>query len=214
MGELLPGKIWRESQFYTVNGARRTGMCNENAIAMVESWATQSYVWTGTIYERMARDKQLLNANGASDIAQQHARLVADGFQTETHPYAGNNWPDALAWLHNHLDAGHGIVLMVANGAALVDSIGGGKDYSGAKPLAFHSFTPLGHHPGGFSQHAQRDLPAGVWCADGDNSAVGNVLQFYPDTVLAAAIPAPPMDEDSWPGDSCGPVRIVCMVRR
>ncbi|MGO8949733.1 MAG: hypothetical protein ACLQUY_19185, partial [Ktedonobacterales bacterium] len=34
-----------------------------------------------------------------------------------------------------------------------------------------------------------RSLPAGWWCSDGDNFVKGNVLQFYPDSVILSARP-------------------------
>jgi hypothetical protein len=88
-------------------------------------------------------------------------------------------------------------VAQVVNGQALVDAISGQGE--NANNLRSHFIAVLGRHTGGHSAHAGRDLPAGYWVADGDNYAGGNnrttgfaaanVLQFYPDSVMAAADP-------------------------
>lgn len=185
--ELIAGLHVRETQFWSVRGQPRNGMCSENGLASVETLAGGRYVWTGTIFERMEDAKQLLADNGASDIDQQNARLIADGFKTIVHRYAGDEWPGAVTWIISMLQQGLGVVIMTSNGAALVDSITGKPNWPSHTPLRYHTVSGHGFHPGGFSQHAQRVLPMGIWCADGDAQAEGNVLQFYATAVLQAA---------------------------
>ncbi|HUY76780.1 MAG TPA: hypothetical protein VMV29_08400, partial [Ktedonobacterales bacterium] len=83
------------------------------------------------------------------------------------------------------------------HGQSLMDSISGQGE--NANNLLSHFFTIYGRNTGGWSPYANRNLPAGFWCADGDNYAGGNnrttgfaaanVLQFYPDNVMQAAWP-------------------------
>ncbi|HUY77096.1 MAG TPA: hypothetical protein VMV29_10020, partial [Ktedonobacterales bacterium] len=83
------------------------------------------------------------------------------------------------------------------HGQSLMDSISGQGE--NANNLLSHFFTIYGRNTGGWSPYANRNLPAGYWCADGDNYAGGNnrttgfaaanVLQFYPDNVMQAAWP-------------------------
>jgi hypothetical protein len=79
------------------------------------------------------------------------------------------------------------IVLEVARGQLLVDSISGRGE--NARNLRYHFIVLLGWHPGGHCARVNHQLPPGWWCSDGDNFARGNVLQFYPDCVLLAAVP-------------------------
>lgn len=83
------------------------------------------------------------------------------------------------------------IVMETANGQALRDYLTGSGE--NARNLHYHFIMVAGWHPGGHSARANRDLPAGWWCADGDNFDVGDVLQFYPDDVLAASRPCAAM---------------------
>src|SRR5260221_12315788 len=74
-----------------------------------------------------------------------------------------------------------------ANRQALRDSISGQGE--NAVNLHYHFIGIVGHHDGGFSTRGGMDLPPGWWAVDGDNYASGDVLQFYPDDVMAAAQP-------------------------
>lgn len=190
MSELLPGNHWRESEFITIGGVARNGACGPNALAMAESYANQAYTWTGTIYQRMAAAGRLSASDGASTIYQLAAQAGAgaDGFKTALLGFNLAGLSDWFDWFIARLGENAAVIMETGNGQALIDSISGKGE--NAKNLVYHFITILGYFPGGYSSYAGRNLPAGFWCADGCNYAGGNVLQFYPTSVIAAAKPS------------------------
>ena len=58
---LLPGQIWRESEFVFDPAGKRwlTGTCGPNAIAMAQSWADQYYHSTLEVYRRLRAARSL-----------------------------------------------------------------------------------------------------------------------------------------------------------
>lgn len=179
---ILPGTLWRESEFV----GNLTGACGPNALAMAESWAEQQHIGTLEVYQRM-RAAGRCDANGPATIGGIYEQAVADGFQTHLlgfrEPMPAAEWRDFFAL---HVGA-RAVVMETANGQALRDTLSGQGE--NARNLKYHFIVVCGWHPGGHAARAGRDLPPGWWCADGDNFAAGDVLQFYPDTVLAAAQP-------------------------
>ncbi|MBF6589405.1 MAG: hypothetical protein IVW57_02600 [Ktedonobacterales bacterium] len=179
---ILPGRLWRESEF--VGGL--TGACGPNALSMAESWALQRYVSTLAVYQRM-RAAGRADANGTSNASGLYAQAVADGFATALLPYR-EPMPEAdwRGFFSTHVGV-RAVVIELANGQALVDRLSGKGE--NARNLKYHFIVVVGWHAGGYSARAARALPPGWWCADGDNFAAGDVLQFYPEAVLVAARP-------------------------
>lgn len=178
----LPGQVDRESEF--VRGL--TGACGPNAAAMAERWADQSHLGTWDVYERM-RAAGRCDPNGASTLAALADDARAAGYRVDVLPYrepmAAADW---RAFFDQHAGR-EAIVMETANGQALRDALTGAGE--NARTLHYHFILVAGWHPGGHSVRAGRDLPPGWWCADGDNFDAGDALQFYPDSVLAAARP-------------------------
>jgi hypothetical protein len=185
---LLPGQLWRESEFVYDHIAKRwlTGTCGPNALAMAESWASQSYSSTLDTYYRL-RLVGRCAPNGAATLAALGDDTTDAGYRIELLPYqepmSEMEWR-AFCTRHAGKEA---IVILVARGQLLVDSISGQGE--NARDLRYHFIVLLGWHPGGHCARMNYELPPGWWCSDGDNFAKGNVLQFYPDSVLLAAIP-------------------------
>lgn len=177
---------YRESEFITIAGVPRNGTCGPNALAMAESAALGRYVWTGAVFACMLAAGRC-DASGAATIWQLQAQALADGMTvTGFQGFQGAPWPGWLAWSHTATARGVAII-ETSNGKALVDSISGLSE--NAVNLRYHFILLCAWHPGGMSAQAGRVLPPGFWAADGANRAVGNVLQFYPVTVLQAADP-------------------------
>lgn len=187
MEQLLLGRIWRESEFVTVEGHSRNGTCTLNALACAESWARQTYVATADVVKRAIDAGRVTDPSGAETLQQCFAQAQADGVKPQAiRWYQGDVWPEWYATLQPL--AGHvALVMQVSFGQALVDSLSGKSE--NAVNLHYHAIAVVGYHSGGVSAHAGRDLPEGFWCADGDNYVVGDVLEFYPRTVLDAAHP-------------------------
>ena len=182
----LPGRVSRESEF--VRGL--TGACGPNAAAMAERWADQSRLETLEVYDRM-RSVGRCDPNGAATLA----ALADDARAAHYHvdvlgyrePMPESDWRGFFARHVGH----EAIVMETANGQALRDFLTNAGE--NARNLHYHFIMIAGWHPGGHSARANRDLPPGWWCADGDNFDVGDVLQFYPDNVLAASRPCAAM---------------------
>jgi hypothetical protein len=185
---ILPGRIWRESEFVFDPVAKRwlTGTCGPNAIAMAQSWADQRYHSTLEVYRRL-RAADRCAANGAATLAHLAEDVAAAGYPLEVLPYhepvPEGEWRPFLARHVGRL----AVVLEVACGQALVDSISGTGE--NARNLRYHFVVVIGWHAGGHSARMNYDLPPGWWCSDGDSFAGGDVLQFYPDSLVLAARP-------------------------
>lgn len=185
---LLPGRIWRESEFVFDPADKRwlTGTCGPNAIAMAQSWADQCYHSTLEVYRRL-RAAGRCAANGAATLAHLAEDVTAAGYPLEVLPYhepmPASEW---RSFLERHAGR-RAVVLEVACGQALIDSISGKGE--NARNLRYHFVVVIGWHAGGHAARMNYDLPPGWWCADGDNFARGDVLQFYSDTLVLAARP-------------------------
>jgi len=185
---LLPGQLWRESEFVYDRVTRRwlTGTCGPNALAMAESWASQRYSSTLDTYYRLRLTGRCA-PNGSATLAALGADAADAGYKIDLLPYQEPlpemDWR-AFCTRHAGKEA---IVLEVAHGQLLEDSISGQGE--NARNLRYHFIVLMGWHPGGHCPRMNRALPPGWWCSDGDNYAKGNVLQFYPDSVVLVACP-------------------------
>jgi hypothetical protein len=184
---ILPGAIHRETEFV----GNLTGACGPNALSMGVRWSTQAgQPATYDVYTDMYR-RGLCAASGASTLDALHQEASNLGMPLTAYRGYGEPWPaDGVSgWRAFYLaHAGHSYILMeTANGQALRDSISGQGE--NATNLHYHFIGIVGYHAGGFSVRAGRDLPVGWWAVDGDNFAAGDVLQYYPDAILAAAQP-------------------------
>jgi hypothetical protein len=182
MSTLLSGTLYRETEF--VGGL--TGACGPNALASCASWATQQRVTTLDVYRTMREPSALCDANGVSTIGGLHDATLRLGLPLLDTRWYAEPWSDWSSWLSFHVSRGRAILVELANGQALVDSVSGQGE--NARNLKYHFLAVLGRHDGGSSMIGTV-LPAGWWCADGANVASGNVLQCYPDDVMAAAQP-------------------------
>jgi hypothetical protein len=181
----LPGKIHRETEF--VGGL--TAACGPNALSMAQRWADQSALTTLDVYHRMLAANLCAN-NGSSTLSALVTDAQRNNYTVASLPYREpmpeTTWRD---FFEGHVGR-QAIVFETANGQALVDTLTGQGE--NAHDLHYHFVMVSGWHPGGVSHHPQaqgKTLPPGWWCADGDNFDTGDVLQFYPDTVLAASKP-------------------------
>ncbi len=185
---LLPGQLWRESEFVYDHTAKRwlTGTCGPNALAMAESWADQRHHTTLDLYQKL-RAAGRCALSGATTLAALALEATDAGYSHDLlsyrEPMPEAEWRDFCA---RHVGR-EAILLEVARGQSLIDAISGNGE--NARDLRYHFIVVLGWHPGGLSPRMNRELPAGWWCSDGDNFAKGNVLQFYPDALMLAATP-------------------------
>jgi hypothetical protein len=154
---------------------------------MAQRWADQSHIGTLDVYRRM-RAAGRCDPNGASTLAALADDARDAGYSVDVlsfqQPMPTSSWRD---FFQRHVGR-QAIVFETANGQALRDTLTGSGE--NASNLHYHFVMVAGWHPGGFSSRAGRGLPAGWWCADGDNFDTGDVLQFYEDGVLAASQPS------------------------
>jgi hypothetical protein len=184
---LLPGRIHRESEF--VGGLH--GACGPNAASMAERWADQSRLSTLDVFHRMHAAGRC-DANGVTTMSRLVVDARAAGYRVETLAYR-EPMPEGVwrPWFLERVGK-EALVFETANGQALRDLIGGKGE--NARNLHYHFLMVAGWHLGGASRVAGgRELPAGWWCCDGDNFAVGDVLQFYDEATLSAARPVAAM---------------------
>jgi hypothetical protein len=206
MSEILcPGIVDRGTEFVvaydpiTQTTTRRFGTCGPRALASVLSNALGTHILCADVYTSMrgASPTPLCDPTGATTIGdlQVEASRYTGAVIAAVQPY-GEPWSGWASFFQAHAGVDP-FLFETANGQALVDLISGlGEN---ATNLQYHFLAVLGRNTGGWSPLAQRTLPPGYWCADGDNFAGGNnvgtgfnaanVLQFYPDTVVAAARP-------------------------
>jgi len=225
-GELAPlGYAHRETEFIIApsgpaKGQRIYNTCGPTAYASAASAALQRLVTTEAAFSAL-QAHGLCDATGLSTDGSLAKGAGLFGLSIAEHrpygePWAA--WPTFLGW---HLGSrAHPVLLQVANGQALHDAISGlGENATG---LRYHFIALIKRHTGGPSAYAGgKSLPNGYWACDGDNYAGGNdrahnfaaadVLQFYSDATLAAALPcagiafnrapvtppAPPEDEQA-----------------
>ena len=154
---------------------------------MAERWADQSSLSTLDVYHRM-RAASLCDANGASTLSALALDAKNNSYRVDVMSYREPMSEDAWrSFFVAHVGA-QAIVFETANGQALHDSLSGKGE--NAVNLHYHFVLVAGWHPGA---RTLTQLPPGWWCADGDNWASGDVLQFYPDSVLAASRPCAAM---------------------
>lgn len=190
---ILPGTIYRESEFARLpDGTKLTGACGPNALSMGLSWVRQQRHGTVEVMQRMLA-AGLCDGNGVTTLNKLHEaaatlwHLPIAGFRAYGEPWA------AYAGFLGQYAGRQFICLNVAEGWALVDTLTGEHENANIAPndpkrLRYHLLGVVGRHDGGHSAHANRDLPAGWWCVDGDNFS-GATLVYYPDAVLGAAQP-------------------------
>lgn len=178
--DLLPGTIWCEAEFQYDGATLLTGSCGPNALAMALSWSHQSYLSTVSVYRYM-RSRTLCDVGGASTINELDQAAQALGTVSAFQPY-GEPWvPSAmLNWIDTQLDAGNAVVLNVANGQALVDTLSGKGE--NARDLHYHFIALIGRNAQGY------------FALDGDNLSAPwrvstTVHQFYPTALITLAKP-------------------------
>jgi hypothetical protein len=197
---LLPGRIHRESEFV----GRLHGACGPNAASMAERWADQSGLSTLDVFHRMHAAGRC-DANGVTTMSQLVADARSAGYRVDALPYR-EPMPEAdwRGFFESHVGR-QAIVFETANGQALHDTLSGKGE--NARNLHYHFVMVAGWHPGGPTSVAQakgRVLSPGWWCCDGDNFAGGDVMQFYADSVLAAARPCAAMAVYARVGNGSG----------
>ena len=206
---MCAGPTPRGSEFVLVNGVRVFGDCGVRALASALTTSLGKPFDTAAVYLAM-RGWHLLMAdvpspNAGMTNAGQWLQAAKNYGATITafRDYGGDVWADWAAFLSEH--AGHSpTVLMVARNYLIRDELSGLGQNANTDPndpahSLYHIFTVYGRHDGGYSARAGRVLPPGYWCADGCNFAGGNdrlhnfqaadVLQFYADETMAAAMP-------------------------
>jgi hypothetical protein len=180
---LLPLRIHRQSEF--VHGL--TGDCGPDALDEAEAWADQRDSTADTVYGTVTRLQAWggcgPNGNATSSALAQQARL--DGFIVEELPFQEPMMETTWQSFFDRHVGKHAIVYETGHGAALRDWKTG-KGENAGPDLRYHSVMIAGRHVNG---GAGDPMPSGWWCADGDNYDLGDVLQFYPDDVMAASQP-------------------------
>lgn len=207
-GELASlGYAHRETEFVLIPGmtTRLYGACGPTALASCASAALQKLVTTEQMYTLM-RGRGLCDASGVSNDVKLAAAAVIATNQggsglaiDEHHSYSGSDvwhgWQTFLGWHLGSCD--HPTLIELAHGQQLKDEISGlGENAAG---LTYHFICLIKRHGGGYSAYAGKNLPSGYWACDGDSYAGANnrangfhaadVLQFYSDTTLTAAMP-------------------------
>jgi hypothetical protein len=136
--------------------------------------ATGRETHTEDVYALM-RAHSLCDLSGAStpDQLRQAAALMGLTI-VDFVGYGGDDWPGWRAFLDRHAGSA-AIVLELSNGQALIDEVGGKGE--NATNLHYHYIAAYGPQGDGWA------------VADGDNWAVGDVLQRYSYATLAAARP-------------------------
>lgn len=194
---LLPGKIWRESEFARLpDGRLLTGACGPNALAMGWSWADQRHHGVIEVYDAM-RARDLCDPNGISRMDALRSTAQALGIPTPAYRQYGEPWPDWRDFFLGELQRGHAILYLTSDAWRLRDAISGEGENAVTEPddprcLRRHFLLIVGHAEQG--PHG-----AGWWACDGASYAGGNhlfndfraenVLQFYIDDILAASAP-------------------------
>ncbi|GEM_PF-3982737 len=194
---LCKGTLHRETEFALVSpGVRVFGACGPNALAEVASNALNKITHTSDVYWLM-RNAGLCDSQGISTLASIATAAGQMGLkQVAYRGYTDPPWSDWQALFQEYAGAAP-FVAQVGWGQQLVDVISG--EGENANDLHSHFICVLGRNTGGWSPHANQNLPAGYWVADGCSFAGGNnnqnnfnaadVLQFYPDDMMNSAQP-------------------------
>lgn len=174
--QLTPGPQHRETEFWRdpATGVWLTGTCGPCALAMAAWNATGRETHTLDVYHLM-RAHGLCDVSGASTPGALKTAASLLGLNVIDYMgYGGDDWSGWPAFLGRH--AGKAvIVLELSNGQALHDEISGKGE--NASNLRYHYICGYGPQGDGWA------------FADGDNWAVGDVLQRYSLTTLSAAKP-------------------------
>jgi len=202
--ELVCGGVrTSESEFQvlpsSLSGTQLTAACGPNALAAAMRWADQSTTTPSTVavYQAM-RAQGLGTVTGASTIS----ALVATAKALHYTVIPRNAGESVTAFLARQAVAGNAVVLEVAAGANLKDSLTGYGEDAGPD-LQFHYITVWGTYSGGadVSFAPGKALPAGYLCSDGDNDSqnlrsgvryhwpLNQRMVYYPAGVLALAQP-------------------------
>jgi hypothetical protein len=195
---MVPGYKKRGSEFFHVNATTRIyGACGIRGLGSAACPYFNADYDVVNLYWLMF-NAGLCDSEGITTIASIGAAANKIGLPiVANHSYdggwGGGNW---RAFFEQYAGV-QPFVAQVGHGQSLVDFISGlGEN---ANNLLSHFITVYGRNTGGWSPLANRNLPPGYWCADGDNYAGGNnrttgfaaanVLQYYPDDVMQAAWP-------------------------
>lgn len=182
--------IWAENEFKYEGSTLLDGTCGPNALSSVESYVWQKHVTTLAVYRAM-RANNWCDPNGASNATEVWHQAVKDGATAELRAY-GEPWNDWYNWVVTRLKNNCAIVLNIARGQALKDTLTGKGE--NAKNLQYHFIALLEYHIGGWNARLNRNLPEGCIVVDGDNFATPyattiNLVEFYDIPTLAAAKP-------------------------
>ncbi len=198
---LLPGVTWRESEFPIIpnsGGQRLHGACGPNALASAESWASQQYRSTLSVYARMHAAGRC-DGEGVSNMGALYWQAVADGFRVAVlsyqEPMPESVWRD-FATAHIGAEA---IVCQVSEGCYLQDAITGARENANINPgdpnhLQYH-FILLAGFTTSLKSSGGTPYAPGWFVCDGDNFATPldtvqtGKYQYYFDGVLSAALP-------------------------
>ena len=196
MSEILcAAPLIRGTEFFLNDQrVRLFGTCGQRGLASVASSALGTDVNPLGIYDSML-NHGWCDVGGASTIGGLLNQAKVMNLPVAAFQGYGEPWNGWYAWCKAQVSAGNPTLVETANGQALIDAISAAGE--NAQNLQYHFFALLGYFSGGFSSRAQRTLPEGFWCADGDNFAGGNnnannfnaanVLQFYSISRLSAA---------------------------
>jgi len=221
--QIVAGVRWNESEFQKtaapvyVKSENRTvaagvtlfSTCGPNALAMAESWGSQSYVNTMALFARMAPAGRC-DSGGAATIDSLRDQAVADGYKVEKIAFTGAGIPEAT-WRHFlAVHAGNSVVIVeTLEGCQLRDLISGQYEdatLSGPNRLQRHFFGIYGLNDGTQpSALFKRTVPAGYITSDGCNGLMNPVVNgarqrvigpdahqqlYYPYAVVRASRPA------------------------
>ena len=186
MSEIMcAAPLVRGSEFFLNDqGQRLFGTCGQRALASAASSVLGTNVSPLGIYDSM-RTHGWADPSGACTIGGLDSQALQMNLPVADLEGYGEPWSGWLGWLSAQINVGNPVVLEVANGQALVDSVSG--EGENAQNLQYHFIAVLGMDDHGF------------WCADGCSFAGGNnnqngfnaanVLQYYTDAVMGAARP-------------------------
>lgn len=182
---MVSGTKWNESQFQ--NG--HMNACGVNALALAESWGSQSYLSTAALFDRMYAAGNC-DSTGRATIDSIERQARADKFTTEKIGFTSSGIAEAT-WRHflaTH--AGKAVVIVeTLEGCQLRDLISGqGEDaqLTGPNRLQRHFFGIYGLNDGtsASATFGGKTLPAGYIVSDGCNGLMNPVVNGVRQRVL------------------------------